>query len=320
MPGGAVLKKVTKGGRVPKGLNGNRDRKTKKAMRAALLVEQAMAQLNDRGSGFGSARAAIKAASTRATSDRAKDRVEVASGAAVAAASSLLGAVEADGTAADIRKRAKEGRREVAACGQAAACGQDAPTFAALAAEGAPLLEKKRARTAAYLETSADKPANIRGKKQKKADGSFVTKDEERVSARKRDAAYRERGYRSVRDGDEAENEVQFRSRIDGSDARKVRKYRDAAREARGGAPRAVGGWPRSAANAALHRDVSYASGCEPGNTAANPVKYRARIKQGIYKGKDAINRDKNSIYYKNTWFETEAAAIAALPARQRGA
>ena len=82
--------------------------------------------------------------------------------------------------------------------------------------------------------------------------------------------------------------------------------------------PSAVGAPPRNAEHAGLHRDVSYVPGSAPGNPDGNPVKYRARNKAPPYKF--VKNRDKNSMYYENTWFETEAAAIAALPAKQRRA
>jgi hypothetical protein len=58
---------------------------------------------------------ALKAASKRAKTESAMDRVEVTGAAAVGAASALLGAVYADGTAAEIRVGVAEGRREVAA-------------------------------------------------------------------------------------------------------------------------------------------------------------------------------------------------------------
>lgn len=316
-----VLKKLSKGGSVRKGLHlYSADREARKAMRAALLTERAMQQRNDGGSGFGSTIGALNAASKRATGESAMDRVEVTGGTAVAVSSALLGAVCAEGTAADIGARVAEGRREVAACGQAAACDQDCATFVALAAEGAPLLAEMRARTATYLATSADKPAKFHGKKKKKADGSFVTKDEQRASSRKSNAAYHERGGRGVADGDEAENVRQMEGEIQRQARKNRRKEIKKREERRGMPPSAVGAPPRAAVHAALHRDVSYFQGSAPGNAEGNPVLYRARIRKGTYKGKFAINRDAGSIYHNKQVFETEAAAIAALPAAQRRA
>jgi hypothetical protein len=250
-------------------------------------------------------------AAERAKTLPALHRVDVVSCALVTKEAEVTRAVERDAPDAEI-----DGLEFAAAAVGASVVSvqegryESAEAYAATAKRGEQKRKKRAADRVAHLEaTAGDAPKDVYVQ--------AATNEEHRAAQRKKGAAYRARGYRGERDGDDAEHTLQMRKHQK-TTAKKTRRRKDRAVKA-GLVPKPKPAFvpPRAAKDAALPcleglGSCTYATN----HHIRDWTRIRVRVKKENRKGTTDLKNDvPGTPDHGKPWWNSEEAAIAAFNA-----
>lgn len=254
-------------------------------------------------------------AAKRAKSSRTLHRVDAASCALVTKEAEVTRAVERGAPDGEI-----DGLEFAAAAVGAAVVSvqegscESAEAYAAKAANGEQKRKQRAADRVALLEATAG-DASKYGHEHVQANDA--TNEEYRAAQRKKGAAYRARGYRGVKDGDDAEHTLQVKKQTKTQAKKNNRRRARAVKAGLVPKPKPAFVPPRAAKDAALpclegRGSCTYATN----HHIRDWTRIRVRVKKENHKGtKDLKNDVPGTPDHGKSWWNSEEAAIAAFNA-----